>query len=66
MAYPPRVPEVVQETHERILDCYRAGTLRPLVRKTWGFGELPEAVQALADGDVVGKGVILMDNPLPS
>lgn len=66
MAYPSLAPAVVQETHERILDGYRAGTLRPLIRKTWGFAEIPEAVQALADGDVVGKGVILMNNPLRS
>ena len=66
MAYPPQAPAVVQETHERILDGYQAGTLRPLIHKTWGFAQIPQAVQALANGDVVGKGVILMESPLRS
>ena len=66
MAYPAQAPAVVQETHELILAGYRADTLRPLIRKTWGFSEIPHAVQALADGDVVGKGVILVDSPLQS
>jgi NADPH2:quinone reductase len=64
MAYPPQAPEVVQETHERILAGYRDGSLRPLIRKTWSFSEIPQAVQALADGEVVGKAVIVMDGPL--
>jgi NADPH:quinone reductase len=58
LAYPLLAPAVVQETHERILDGYRAGSLRPLVRDIWEFAELPQAVQALADGAVVGKAVV--------
>jgi NADPH2:quinone reductase len=63
MMYPPTVPAVVQETHERILAGYHAGALRPMIRSTWRFSEIPQAVQSLADGQVVGKGVILMDSP---
>jgi NADPH2:quinone reductase len=64
MAYPPRAPAVVQETHEHILAGYDDGSLRPLVHKIWDFSEIPEAVQALADGAVIGKAVIRLEHPL--
>ncbi|MFN8222005.1 MAG: NADPH:quinone oxidoreductase family protein [Gaiellales bacterium] len=63
MAYPPRAPEVVQETHRAILAGVASGALRPLVRRTWSFAEIPTAVQALADGGIIGKGVVLLDEP---
>jgi NADPH:quinone reductase len=66
MAYPPQAPTVVQETHQRILAGYDDGSLRPLVHKTWDFHEIPEAVQALADGAVIGKAVIRLEHPLRS
>jgi NADPH2:quinone reductase len=58
MAYPPTAPAVVEQTHQEILAGYRGGSLRPLVRQTLDFSQIPEAVQALADGKVVGKAVI--------
>jgi NADPH2:quinone reductase len=64
MAYPPQVPAVVQETHQRILAGYMNGSLRPLVQKTWDFNDLPSAVQTLADGGVIGKAVITIGHPL--
>lgn len=64
MAYPPRLPEVVQETHRAILAGYADGSFRPLVRKSWDFSGIPAAVQTLADGGVIGKGVILLENAL--
>lgn len=63
MAYPPQAPTVVKETQEKILAGYRDGSLRPLVRKIWDFSEIPQAVQSLADGKIVGKAVITMESP---
>jgi NADPH2:quinone reductase len=64
MSYPPQAPAVVQETHQRILAGYKDGSLRPLVRKTWDFDDLPSAVQSLADGGVIGKAVVTIARPL--
>jgi len=62
--YPSRAPDVVQETHKQILHGWRAGALRPLVRQITPFAELPSAVQALADGAVIGKAVVRLDATL--
>ena len=61
MAYPPTAPVVVQETYKEILAGYRDGSLRPLVRDKRDFSQIPQAVQALADGKVIGKAVITID-----
>lgn len=66
MAYPHLAPQVIQDTHQEILKGYRTGFLRPLVRQTWPFSDLPTAVQALADGGVIGKAVIRIEQPLTS
>jgi NADPH:quinone reductase len=58
MAYPPTAPAVVKQTHQEILAGYRRGSLRPLVREKRNFSEIPQAVQALADGKVVGKAIV--------
>jgi NADPH2:quinone reductase len=62
MAYPPTAPAVVKETHKQILAGYRNGSFRPLVREKRDFSEIPEAVQALADGKVVGKAIITTES----
>jgi NADPH2:quinone reductase len=66
VSYPPNAPDVVQATHDLILSGYQEGALRPLVRQTWSFGDVPQAVQALADGKVVGKGVIVVGQDVPT
>jgi len=62
--YPNRAPDVVEETHKQILQGWRSGVLRPLVRQVHLFSELPAAVQALADGSVVGKAVVRLEASL--
>jgi NADPH:quinone reductase len=62
--YPTRAPQVVQETHKQILQGWRAGAFRPLVRDIAPFSELPSAVQSLADGAVTGKAVVRLEAPL--
>lgn len=62
--YPTRAPGVVQETHQQILEGWRVGVFRPLVRHVAPFSELPTAVQALAEGAVVGKAVVRLEAPL--
>jgi NADPH:quinone reductase len=62
--YPTSVPEVVQETHRQILQGWKEGAFRPLVRQVSPFSELPSALQALADGGVIGKAVVQLQAPL--
>jgi NADPH2:quinone reductase len=62
--YPLRRRELVRAAHATLIATYNAGTIRPLIAQRWRFEELPTALQALADGKVVGKAVV--DGPSPS
>ena len=57
-AYPLRFPAFVAVAHEALVRAYESGAIRPHIPRVWGFGELPTAVQALADGETVGKVVV--------
>lgn len=57
-AYPLRHPSLVREAHNVLIEAYAAGSLQPHIPRVWAFEELPEAVQALADGQTVGKVVV--------
>lgn len=57
-AYPSMHPGLVREAHEAILREYAAGALKPHIPHLWSFNELPDALQALADGRVIGKAVV--------
>ena len=56
--YPLARPDVVRETHAALLALYSDGRIAPRVEHVWGIDELPDAVQALADGRVIGKAVV--------
>lgn len=56
--YPWTRPELVRHAHEEIIRDYAAGSVKPHVPHVWPFDELPAAVQALADGRIIGKGVV--------
>ena len=55
--YPLRRPDLVRAAHKNLIETYNAGTIKPLIAQPWRFEELPTALQALADGKVVGKAV---------
>jgi NADPH2:quinone reductase len=57
-AYPRARPELVRDAHQAILREYAAGAIKPHVPHVWSFDELPDAVQALADGRIIGKAVV--------
>jgi NADPH2:quinone reductase len=57
-AYPLVRPDLVAEAHRALLELYRQGEIRPVVPRVWTFDRLPDAVQALGDGDVLGKAVV--------
>lgn len=59
--YPSAAPDVVQQTHAQIVGGYRRGWFRPLVREKRAFSEVPDALQALAEGAAVGKVVVTVD-----
>jgi NADPH2:quinone reductase len=56
--YPLRRAALVRSAHEVLLAAYDAREIRPHVARRWEFDELPAAVQALADGEIVGKAVV--------
>jgi NADPH2:quinone reductase len=56
--YPLQRPGLVRAAHNDIIAGYSGGDVRPVVTRTWAFDELPDAVQALADGRVIGKAVV--------
>jgi NADPH2:quinone reductase len=57
-AYPLVRPDLVAEAHAALLELYAQGRIRPVVPRVWDFDDLPQAVQALADGAVIGKAVV--------
>jgi NADPH2:quinone reductase len=57
-AYPLLRPNLVADAHRALLDFYEQGLIQPVVPRLWAFDRLPEAVQALGDGSVVGKAVV--------
>ena len=56
--YPLQRPALVRSAHGVLIAAYDAGEIRPRVARRWEFDELPTAVQALADGEIVGKAVV--------
>ena len=57
-AYPLVRPDVVANAHDHLVELHAAGAVRPLVPRVWSYDELPDAVQALGDGHVIGKAIV--------
>jgi NADPH:quinone reductase len=49
-----------ERVHARILDLVRDGSVRPVVGIEVAFGELPSALQSMADRQTVGRNVALV------
>jgi NADPH2:quinone reductase len=63
--FPGARPDLVEEVHAELLGAYAARRIAPFVPRVWSFDQLPDAVQALADGAVRGKAVVaVVSKPL--
>jgi NADPH2:quinone reductase len=51
-------PEVAAVNTRELMDLYLRGLLRPRVSRTYAFGEVPAAIQAIAAREAVGKLVV--------
>ncbi|PTX55150.1 NADPH2:quinone reductase [Melghirimyces profundicolus] len=49
------MPERVIQAHRELMELYEKGAIRPLVYKQFPFGELPQALNLLADRKTWGK-----------
>jgi hypothetical protein len=52
-------PEVHHEVRESLLALADRGGIDPLIAGTWGFDDAPGALEALADGALVGKALVV-------
>ncbi len=58
-AYSAKAPELVQQTHLRLLELYTAGSIRPMIGSQHSMGELPGALMKLAERRAWGKLVVI-------
>ena len=49
-----------ERVHARILELVRQGRVRPVIGREVGFGDLPAALQSMADRQTVGRVVVLV------
>jgi NADPH2:quinone reductase len=54
-------PEQMREVHAALLAHHAAGRIHAKPTREWAFDELPTALQAMADRQVIGKAVLLGD-----
>jgi NADPH:quinone reductase len=54
-------PEFVTHTHEVLTAMYLGGQIQPVVGKTFQLAEVPAGLRALADRQILGKAVVVMD-----
>jgi NADPH2:quinone reductase len=57
-AYMTRDPKKIRDAHDAIVELYRAKKIKPLVWKSFGFAELPDALGALESRASHGKIVV--------
>lgn len=57
-AYYQHKPALVQETHERLLELYQEGKIKPILFGDYGISELPDALAAIAERRSWGKIVV--------
>lgn len=57
--YYAKAPELVSETHERLLELYEAGKISPLICSERPFSELPESLAQIAERRSWGKLVVV-------
>ena len=60
-AYYQHSPELVQDTHERLLDLHQEGKIKPILFGDYGISDLPEALAAIAERRSWGKIVVKSD-----
>ena len=53
--YNKKMPQLVAETHEALVQLYKDGEINPLVHKTVPFGQVPEALKLLGSRKTRGK-----------
>ncbi|MGB3635398.1 MAG: NADPH:quinone oxidoreductase family protein [Rubrobacteraceae bacterium] len=53
------MPHLVRETHEELMDLYKAGEIKPLIYRSVPFEELPGALESLGSRGTYGKLVTL-------
>jgi len=51
-------PEVAAEMHERLMNFYSAGVLRPMIAQVLAFEQLPDALEQLESRQACGKQVL--------
>ncbi|GLU47609.1 NADPH:quinone oxidoreductase family protein [Nocardiopsis ansamitocini] len=56
--YVRRAPALVRECHEQLTDLAARGQITPVVSETLALGEVPGALQRLADGTTIGRLVV--------
>ncbi len=58
-AYSAKAPELVQQTHLRLLELYNAGAIRPIIGSQRSMHELPKALTQIAERRAWGKLVVI-------
>lgn len=58
-AYTAHDRTVVAAAHKEIIDLYEQGLIRPVVARTVGLDDVPQALSALENRDVVGRLVLV-------
>ncbi len=57
--YGKMAPHLIRETHEELMHLYTAGKIKPLIRDSVPFRELPDALERLGSRGTYGKLVTL-------
>lgn len=57
--YQTKNPDVIRECHQALTDLAESGAVTPLISERVPFDELPGALQRLADGQTVGRLVLV-------
>jgi NADPH2:quinone reductase len=57
-AHLEKEPERVRESFDALVELHAAGKIEPVIYKTYGLGELPVALQALASRKTYGKLIV--------
>ncbi len=55
-------PQLVHDTHERLLELHQEGKIKPILFGDWQMKDLPEALSAIAERRSWGKIVVLRDS----
>lgn len=52
-------PHYMQETHDALMGCYAAGSIKPVVSSATPLADLPAALRLLSERKVLGKAVVV-------